>query len=270
MNSLKSTIIGKTPISFLRPLKFEALSSINELKESIENSINSTGFRFRKATINDIENISAFQRKTFYPHAATLETDYELFRIIEFGFALLIETIDNEIVGCYTTMQYNYGSLKIGYGIRVSVSETISGGKIAVKLARYAMLLAFENDCVYFHALMSPSNFKSASNVLNHLGYTCTRYFENLPSFGSRFEIRLWLSLETLNNSEIDIDKIISFTKLNVSGTDYLLINAVEIDEILHTYKFTDFMIIAFLKKGLIDDNNYFFAIRINNQDELG
>lgn len=246
MDNFKSTIIENKRYSFFRDEKDYAHKSIATVKSEIENDITSRELYFRTGTLADIKKISAFQREMFYPHTETLESEYELYRILKFGYALIIESSAKELLGCYTTVHYETCNDKVGFGVRVSVSSSISGQNLAARLANYAVALALESGCNCFKALMNPCNLRSASNVLNHVGYYCTNFYEDLPSFGARFEISLPLSPETLNNREIDIEKIIHFIKKHTVNEHYLLIEPENIDRIKHTYSFTDFRIIAF------------------------
>ncbi len=266
MNNYKSAIINNKVYSFLQNNKIDVSSSISGIKSDIENDIISKGLLFRIGRIDDIETLSAFQREIFHPHTATLESEYELYRIMKFGYALLIENTDKKIVGCYTTVHYQGSNNKTGYGIRVSISPGIAGHNFAAKLARYATILAYENGCVNFSALMSPENFRSASNVLNHIGYYCTRFHKSLPSFGARFEITLPLSPKILGNMEVDTEKIVSFIKAHTINKDFLLLEPTDIDRMSYTYSSTDFRIIAFLRKGIVDCKDYFFAIKLLNR----
>lgn len=261
MGYLKATNIDNICYDFCTTKKYGDDTIIATLKSDIEKSISTKGLQLRFANLNDIEKLSNFQKEIFYPHTATLESQYELFRIIKFGYALLLENPDNELLGFYTTI--HYGTIdKIGYGIRVGISSRLAGHNLAAQLAKYATILAYENKCKSFTALMSPKNFRSASNVLNHVGYYCEKFHRNLPSFGTRFEIKLPLSLETFYNTEIDFNKVIQFIKKNSPDRDYMLFQPTEIDKMEIAYTETDFKIIAFLKTGLIDNNDYFFAIK--------
>jgi hypothetical protein len=266
MSDLKTTLIRNKPYSFLEEPKATDINLASKIKTSIEEDITSEGLLFRLAELTDVEKISAFQKEIFHPHTETLENEYELFRIIKFGYALLIENVDKNILGCYTTI--NYSGLKgVAYGIRVGISREIAGHNFAVKLAKYATVLAFEAGSKSFEALMSPTNFRSASNVLNHIGYYCKEFHRNLPSFGTRFEISLPLDLKNLDHTKVSIGKVVHFIKTQAINKDYLLFEPSEIDRIEKIYSSTDFKIIAFLRKGTIDDKDYFFAIRpLNSQ----
>lgn len=266
MRHFKATNINNIRYDFCTTKNYTDDSIIATLKLDIEKSISTRGLVLRFANLNDIEKLSNLQKEIFHPHTATLESQYELFRIIKFGYALLIESPANELLGFYTTIHYGTAD-KVGYGVRVGISSKLAGHNLAAQLAKYATILAFENKCKSFTALMSPTNFRSASNVLNHVGYYCEKFYRNLPSFGTRFEIILPLSLETFYNTEIDFSKVIQFIKKTSLDKDYMLFQPTEIDKMETVYAETDFKIIAFLKAGLIDNNDYFFAIKpINHQ----
>lgn len=264
MGYFKTTLVSDKSYNFLQDKKPVDENLASSIKTGIERDISSQGLIFRIADISDIEKIFAFQKEIFHPHTATLESEYELYRIIKFGYALLIENEENKILGCYTTIHY-LSKDKEGYGIRVGVSPEIAGYNFAAKLARYATVLAFENGCKNFNVLMSPTNFRSASNVLNHVGYYCINFHRHLPSFGTRFEISLPLTFETLSDTEVNIDKVVNFVRTQVINKDYLLLEPHEIDRMESTYLSTEFKIIAFLKKGAVDNNDYFFAIKPQN-----
>jgi hypothetical protein len=70
------------------------------------------------------------------------------------------------------------------------------------------------------------------------------------------------LSPETFCNTEIDLSKVVGFINETSPGKDYLLLQPTEIDKMEAVYKENEFKIIAFLKAGLIDKNDYFFAIK--------
>lgn len=257
----KTTIINDNPYNFCMTKDYVAEYSISFIKSEIEQSISTKNLLFRLANLTDIEKVSNFQREIFHPHTATLENQYELFRIIKFGYALLIENEYNELLGFYTTIHYSTAE-KDGYGIRVGVSSKIAGHNFAAQLAKYATILAYENGCKNFRALMCPTNLRSASNVLNHVGYYCETFHRNLPSFGTRFEITLPLNHQTLYNTEIDFEKVKDFIKEAKINYDFLLFKPDEIDKMETAYSETNFKIIAFLKQGVIDNNDYFFAIK--------
>ena len=259
----KTTTIGNETYNFLKAEASSCKDIPGRIKKEIETTICSKGLSFRLANLEDIERISTFQKNVFHPHTATLETEYELYRIIKYGYGLLIEDDEKNIKGCYTTIHYS-GKEKEGYGIRVGISPEIAGHNFAAKLAKYATVLAFENGCKNFNALMSPTNFRSASNVLNYVGYHCSKFHRNLPSFGTRFEISLPLSLETLNDSEIDMEKVLNFINTREANNDYFLLQPGELDRMENIYATTDFKIIAFLKNGVLDEKDYFFAVSTN------
>lgn len=266
MSYFKATTINNIRYDFCTTKNYADDTLIATLKSDIEKSISTKSLQLRFANLQDIEKLSNFQKEVFHPHTATLESQYELFRIIKFGYALLIESPDYELLGFYTTIHYGTTD-KVGYGVRVGVSSKLAGHNLAAQLAKYATILAYENKCKNFTALMSPTNFRSASNVLNHVGYHCEKFHRNLPSFGTRFEILLPLTLETFYNTEIDINKVLQYIKQTKIGKDYLLFQPTEIDKMETAYTETDFKIIAFLKKGLVDDSEYFFAIKpVNHQ----
>ena len=259
---MKTTLINGKRYSFTISKNYTDEELISTQKTNIENLISDNGLKFRFADISDIDKISNFQKEIFYPHTATLETDYELFRIIQFGYALLIENPENELLACYTTTHYGT-THKDGYGIRVGVSPKINGQNYGAHLAKYATILAYENGCKNFRALCRPSNFGSASNVLNYVGYYGEKFHKNLPSFGARFEITLPLNSTAFKNRQIDITKVLQFMGEAKINQDYLLISPDEIDRMETVYEKSDFKIIAFLKEGLIDKNNYFFAVKL-------
>lgn len=258
---LKSTCIQGIRHDFCLKVEPNVPNFVAWAKKDIEKAFEVLSLKFRFATLSDIVKISDFQKKVFSPHTATLETAYELFRIIKFGYALLLESAEETIVGCYTTVHYG-DKERNAYGIRVGVSPLFAGHNVAVYLAKYATLLAFESGATVFRALMSPTNLRSASNVLNHIGYHCETYHRDLPAFGTRFEIALPLNLDSLRATEIDFDKVKSFVKEQEMGNDFLLLRPTDIQAMESVYKEGHFKIIAFLKKEALVDNDYFFAIK--------
>ena len=254
-------------------IKWENLKTEEELKEfitSYKKEINSKfqklGLYLRKPQIEDIRIIEEFFKRIFPPDTITLEGPYVLYRIIMFGLSALLFNKNGNLVGCNICHVYN-DSQKTLYGIRVGVDKTVAKHNIAALLITYTSLMGMERGAKIRRALLSPTNYASASNLLNHVGYICETFYPDLPGFGPRFGMVLPLTPGGLKNNRIDYEKIKKFVNKGSNGQDYVIIECENIESIFKIYNNTSFRVVAFLKAGIVSKENYLLALP---KEELG
>jgi hypothetical protein len=261
---MKQTILNNKVFEFCIKQNFEMIDviQIKSIKESVKESIESQGLILRLGEEKDVDSINSFQRKMF-PEVSTIEDQYTFYRIIKLGYALLIEDELGKIVGVHTSFHYD-SSEKVGFCVRSSIDKTRNGDKLGVYLTKYSSIIAYENECKNYHAIIDPKNIASISNSLNYSGYHVQDFKSNLVSVGlPRFEMTIPLEIESLVNTKIDFEKIKIFMEIGTLGLDYLIFYPDEIDRIENNYLNTDYKIIAFVKKDLINERSFYFAIKL-------
>jgi hypothetical protein len=213
---------------------------------NMDQRVASMGLRFCMAGYEDIEALDRFQRDCFPPETPTLETLYELYRIVMYGHALLGVTAEGEIAAAYTEITYNDPD-KTSWGVRVGVKPAYNGRNLGAMMATYTALVAMEKGAYIRRAFMSPENFGSVFNVLNHVGYLCDAFYRALPGFGIRFRIALPLTPAGLRNNRVDPARAAHFVATHEEGRDYLLLDPRDTDRLEYCYAHTGFRVAACL-----------------------
>ena len=245
----------------------EHLSSLEEItqfirieKKSIEQRVLRLGLQLRLATQQDIEAIREFQMRRFSKETL-LEDAYVLFRIIRFGYAILVESPDGRIVACNLCQDYNDPDRTL-WGIRNSVDPSVAGANLAAELASYSNLIGMERGSQFRRAFFSPSNYASAANLLNHVGFVAEGLDLSVPGHhGPRFVLVMPLTPAGVKNNRIDLEKIGAFMDTHRAGHDFATVAASNLDQLVETYAKTPFKVIAFLKVGRDLAEHAFFAL---------
>jgi hypothetical protein len=235
-------------------------------KMSVEQRVSHLGLSLRLATEQDIEAMGEFQKSRFAKETL-LEDPYVLFRIVRFGFAPLIVSSDGRIVGCNICQAYNDPDSTL-WGMRNSVDSSVSGANLAADLAYYSSLIGMERGARFRRGFVSPGNFASAVNSLNHVGFIAESLKVNVPGHqGPRFILALPLTPAGVKNNRIDPEKIGVFMKAHRADRDYLTLPVCDLERLVQTYSETPFKVVAFLKAGADRAEHEFFALR---EDNLG
>jgi len=128
-------------------------------------------------------------------------------------------------------------------------------------LVNYTCLMGMERGSHIRRGLLNPTNFGSASNFLNYVGYLCESFNPDLPGFGPRFTVALPLTPGGVRNNRIDLDKVKVFVNTHEPEKDYLIADCTDLDKITWMYDRTPFKVVAFLKGDANSKENRFLAL---------
>jgi len=229
-------------------------------KKIIEQQVLALGLHLRLASQEDIDAIRKFQLSRF-PEGTLLEDPYVLFRIVRFGYAPLIESSEGQIVACNLCQGHDDPERTL-WGIRNAVDPSVSGANLAAVLANYSSLVAMERGSLVRRAFVSPTNYASAANVFNHVGFIAEAIDLSVPGHqGPRFDLVMPLSPAGIKNNRIDLEKTRAFIETHKAGNDYMTVAATNVEELVEMYARTPFRVVAFLRGGQISSEHAFFAV---------
>jgi hypothetical protein len=239
---------------------------VDSKKREIEDRVSALGLHLRLANPHDMDGIMDLHRRCFPPATQSLETPYVLHRILNYGYTPVIESPDGIIVGANICVGYDDPD-RTAYGVRITVDTCVSGHNLGAELVNYSCLTGMARGSHMRRGLLSPTNYGSASNFLNYVGYLCESFHPELPGFGPRFIVALPLTPGGIMNNRIDHEKLKAFVLAHEEGRDYLLLDPLDLEGIERSYRESSFRIAAFCKKGTIVEDNRFFALP---KDQLG
>lgn len=233
-------------------------------KKRIHSEIKALDLNLRLAEYADIENLISFMRirySKYPPGVAEDVSQYDLYRFIKFGHGLLIEDANKKIQACVYEAPYNTVD-KTSYTVRIASSREYAGKGLGFKITEYSSLLAMENGSFVKRALIETTNYASISILINKLGMVCNNFYMNLFSnVGDGITVCIPLDKNSFLQNRIEVNKVVDYIKKHELNIDYKLIEPKNLNELNHLYNIEKrFIIIAFLKKGLINDKNVFFA----------
>ena len=228
-------------------------------KEIVE-TIEGYGLKLRMAGIQDMDLITDLLHRCFPADTPSLENQYSLHLILTYGYAAVLESPNGRLEGCNICAGYDDPD-RTAFGIRVAVDRSAGGRNLGALLVSYTSLEGMKRGARLRRGFLSPANFGSASNFLNHVGYICESYYPDLPSFGPRFVVVLPLTPAGVINNKIDKSKLLDFIKAGTPDKDYRLIDYDDLDGILECYRDTEFRAAAFVKQGEVGDKHQFLAI---------
>lgn len=238
----------------------EIIRFVEAEKRSIEQRVSALGLHLRLATQQDIVAIREFQASRF-PEGTLLEDPYVLFRVIRFGYAPLVESPDGRIVACNLCQGYDDPDRTL-WGIRNAVDSSVSGANLAAELANYSNLIGMQRGSRFRRAFFSPSNYASAANLLNHVGFIAEALDLSVPGHhGPRFVLVMPLTPAGIKNNRVDLKKIGIFMDTHRAGHDYVTVAASNLERLVEMYAQTPFKVVAFLKAGQNFTEHTFFAL---------
>ena len=229
-------------------------------KKEIEKRVSELGFHLRLADLNDVDAIRDLHLRCFPPETITLEDPYVLFRIMSFGYAPIVEGPDGRVLGCNICEGHDDRD-RTAYGVRITVDPSVSGHNLGAELVNYACLLGMERGSGIRRGLLNLTNYGSASNFLNYVGYLGESFNRDLPGFGPRFMVAMPLTPAGLVSNRIDFQKLKAFMETHQPERDYICIGCEDLEGITRTYEMTPFRVVAFIKGGTLLEENTFFAL---------
>jgi hypothetical protein len=137
----------------------------------------------------------------------------------------------------------------------------MAGHNLGAELVNYSCLMGMERGSHIRRGLLSPTNFGSASNFLNHVGYLCESFNPDLPGFGPRFTVALPLTPGGVRNNRIDLHKVGVFINTREPEKDYLIVDCKNLEKITWMYDQTPFRSVAFLIADAKSQENRFLAL---------
>ncbi len=239
---------------------------IDSQKREIEDRVAGLGLRLRLARPGDMDGVMDLHRRCFPPETTSLESAYVLHRILSYGYAPVIEDAAGVIVGANVCVGYDDPD-RTAYGVRITVDRAVAGHNLGAELVNYACLMGMERGSRLRRGLLAPTNYGSASNFLNYVGYVCESFHPELPGFGPRFIVALPLTPGGVRNNRIDLDKLDAFVRAREEGLDFRLLDPLDLEEIDRCHRESPFRIAAFCKKGRFFEDNRFVALP---KDRLG
>jgi hypothetical protein len=244
----------------------ERTAFIQTRKREIEKRVSALGLRVRLARVGDMEGILDLHLRCFPPGTASLESPYVLHRILSYGYAPVIENGQGLILGANVCVGYDDPE-RTAYGVRITVDRSVAGHNLGAELVNYSCLIGMERGSRLRRGLLAPTNYGSASNFLNHVGYVCESFHPDLPGFGPRFIVALPLTPGGVLNNRIHPEKLAAFVREREEGRDYRLLDPADLDGIVRCYEASPFRIAAFCgKDGRFEDNRFLALPR----DRLG
>jgi len=239
----------------------EVARYIDTAKKEIEEKVSRLGLRLRVATMDDLEGILELHRRSFPPGTLNLEDPYVLFRIISFGYSPVVTGADSQILGCNICEGHDDPD-RTAYGVRITVDQGVAGNNLGAELVRYSCLIGMQRGSRIRRGLLSPTNYGSASNFLNYVGYLGESFNPNLPGFGPRFTVALPLTPAGMMNNRIDLDKLKTFIERHKKNQDYRIVACEDLEEVTRLYQESPFRVAAFIRGGTIwGEQNAFFAL---------
>ncbi|MFH1134775.1 MAG: hypothetical protein V1816_01680 [Pseudomonadota bacterium] len=236
------------------------LQFANLAQDRLVDEARRAGLRLRRAVSGDMDLITDLLGRCFLPDTPSLENQYSLHLILTYGYAAVLESPGGRLEGCNICAGYDDPD-RTAFGIRVAVDQAAGGRNLGALLVSYTSLEGMKRGARLRRGLLSPTNFGSGANFLNHVGYLGESYHPCLPSFGPRFVVVLPLTPAGIGNNRIDQEKMLEFIDQGEPEKDYRLIDCENLDLISDTYNNTDFRVAAFVKKGMLSDRNQLLAL---------
>lgn len=232
-------------------------------KESIRKRVSDLGLSIGKISCNDddFQGILDFLKRRYPKKLASEICEFDLFRFVEYGHALILKDTRSQVVGTVFEMGYDTPE-KTSYTIRLAIDANWSGRNLGVSVMKYSCLLAMEKGALVKRGLIQFENLASLYINLNKVGWICNDFIYNVPGLGPFFKIVLPLDPPGMMNNIISQEKCLNFIHENQPGRDYHLIKTNNLDAVNDLYRTTDFKIVAVIKAGQITDSPYFFALR--------
>ena len=228
-------------------------------KARIEREVAAQGFHLRKATIDDITNLSNFVLSRYPIEIATEVSAYDMYRFITYGYGLLIENEAKEIQACHFEIGYDTPD-KTSYSIRLGVDRALVGKHLGRMLILYTCLLAMERGSFVKRGLLDYDNHVILYIHLNKIG-SMLYNFRDIQSIGICYNACLPLSPNGLSSNKIDVEKVLDFTKNNKKGVDFMTVDCNDLETLHNMYEKTSFKAVAFLRAGTYQATNHLFAL---------
>lgn len=227
-------------------------------KKEIEEELEKLGYKIRVANYEDIDALWNFTEARYVKLEGNELSTYDYYRFIKFGTGLILQK-EETICGCVFEIAYDT-PLRTSYPLRLVLDEKIKGNNIGLWLVLYLSLIAKKRGSEINRSVISFDNHISLYVQVNKQGWILNGVNPNIKGLTNYFEACLPLSNTGIIQNKIDMQKLLAFIKKHEAGKDYNLIECNNIEAVHQSFK-QNYIITAFIREGIIDDKNYFFAI---------
>ena len=234
------------------------LDFIAAQKKEIEEELKNYGYEIRMANNCDIYDLSAFIDARYVKLEGNELSTYDYYRFIKFGTGLILQQ-DEEICACVFEIAYDTPQ-RTSYPLRLVLDESIKGNNIGLLMVLYLSLIAKKRGSEINRAVISFDNHISLYVQVNKQGWILNCVNPNIKGLTNYFEAMIPLSKTGLMQNKIDMKKLMVFINTHEIGKDYLIIECNDLEAVQECFK-QKYLITAFIKEGVIDDYNYFFAM---------
>lgn len=225
----------------------------------IERSLASKGLYLRRAVIADVEQLFAFIKGRYPSDIAEEISAYDMYRFIKFGHGLVIRKPDSGIVACLFEVGYDTPE-RTSYTLRLGVDQSLSGLNVGQALIEYSCILAMQRGSGVKRGLLDLENYTSAHILINKVGWIAEAFYPDLKPLGACFTICLPLDRRGFLENRIDFARLQVYIDRNTKNRDYMIVSAEDVHTMNSVYQ-DGFKVVAYLKKGIITDENSFFLL---------
>ena len=239
---------------------FETQTFIREEKRKIEQLVEKLGCRLRLAVYKDSPGIRKLLEERFRPPVAAQISIYDLYRCINYGYTVVIDNPEGEILGFDISSGYDDRE-GTSFGIIVAIDNRLAGNRLGALISSYTSLLGMERNGRIRRGIILPTNEPSMHTLVNRTGFLCEQFLPEMFGPGEpRFILAFPLSPGGICNNAVDIPKALNYIAGLEENTDYRLIRNDKLKEVEKMYKTSDFRVCAFIPRGKKDENAWFLA----------
>jgi len=233
-------------------------------KQEIERFFNDQGLKLVKGELNDIERLYRFTHDRWIIFGERIANDlsaYDIYRFILFGYALMLENKEGELLACVYSAYYQTPD-KCTFNLRLAMDERLKGKNTGLHMVNYLNLIAMEKGMLTDRGLLETDNSVSAYLHLNKMGCVFDNYHPELQlGIQKAFMLSLRLTPVDFVYNRIDIEKLLRYIEHNQAGSDYQLIDFDDFQNIESLYKEGRYLIVAMIREGWLTDKNLYFAL---------
>jgi hypothetical protein len=233
---------------------------VERYKTTVRTQIESNGLKLRLAKIEDILSIEKFIEGHYKKELIDEVSPYDIYRFIEFGYGVIIETPANDIVGCIFEVGYEAPE-RPSYSIRLGIHSSQHGKNLGKLLTLYSCLLAMGRGSKIKRGLIDFDNYVQIFIQLNKIGWLLDDFYPDLKGLGTCYKVCLPLDPKGLLTNRIDDKKVAEFIKTHVSGKDYIVGEFDDVGFVADMYSKTSFRTAAFIKSETPGGKNRFLAL---------
>jgi hypothetical protein len=224
--------------------------------KEIENVITDSNYIFRLAENRDLVPLFDFIKSYARPGELEEVSTYDMYRFINYGYGLVIENSEHEIVGTIFEIGYD-NSERVSYSIRLVIHPSAGGHNFGQLLSEYTCLLALRRGSKVKTGIIDWDNAISIHIYVNKIGWILYDYFTDLPGIGTCFKTMTPLTKDSLLRNRIDENKVRSFIKNSQIDQDYKIVPLSDKKTMANVFRDTNFKGVALLRPQKQDVDEY-------------